>query len=138
MATPEQVKVWVGLDVGKEDHFAEVLDDDGERLFAQGVANDQAVLEELLRRAAEHGVPALVIDQPGSIAQLALAVARERDVPVAYVPGLVMRRAADLYPGEDGPVDRTTGGSAPAQRLIRRPGHYLAGLCPTTPMTRPT
>jgi hypothetical protein len=41
-----------------------------------------------------------VIDQPGSIAQLALAVARRRGVPVAYVPGLVMRRAADLYPGE--------------------------------------
>ena len=99
MATPEQVNVWVGLDVGKEDHFAEVLDDDGARLLAQSVANDQAVLEELLTRAAEHGVPALVIDQPGSIAQLALAVARERDVPVAYVPGLVMRRAADLYPG---------------------------------------
>ena len=59
MATPEQVNVWVGLDVGKEDHFAEVLGDDGERLFAQGVPNDQAVLEELLTRAAEHGVPVL-------------------------------------------------------------------------------
>ena len=35
MATPEQVDVWVGLDVGKEEHFAEVLDDDGERLFAR-------------------------------------------------------------------------------------------------------
>jgi hypothetical protein len=41
-----------------------------------------------------------VIDQPGSIAQLALAVAARRGVPVAYVPGLVMHRAADLYPGE--------------------------------------
>ena len=51
-------------------------------------------------RAARHGTAGLVIDQPGSIAQLALAVARSRQVPVAYVPGLVMRRAADLYPGE--------------------------------------
>jgi hypothetical protein len=42
----------------------------------------------------------LVIDQAGTIAQLALAVARGREVPVAYVRGLVMRRAADLYPGE--------------------------------------
>jgi hypothetical protein len=54
----------------------------------------------LLDRAAEHGTPGLVIDQLGSIAQLAVAVARAREVPVAYVPGLVMRRAADLYPGE--------------------------------------
>ena len=42
----------------------------------------------------------MVIDQPRSVAQLALAVARSRRVPVAYVPGLVMRREADLYPGE--------------------------------------
>ncbi len=45
LATPEQVDVWVGLDVGKEEHFAEVLDDQGERLFARSVVNDQAALE---------------------------------------------------------------------------------------------
>ena len=52
-----EVDVWVGLDVGKEEHFAEVLDDAGERLFARGVVNDQAALEALLDRAAEHGTP---------------------------------------------------------------------------------
>ena len=52
VATPGQVDVWVGLDVGKEEHFAEVLDNDGERLFARAVANDQADLEALLDRAA--------------------------------------------------------------------------------------
>ena len=96
VTTPEQVRVWVGLDVGKEEHFAEVLDDDGERLFARSVVNDQADVEALLERAAESGIPGLVIDQPGSIARLAIAVAASRGVPVAYVPGLVMRRAADL------------------------------------------
>jgi transposase len=100
LARPEEVDVWVGLDVGKEEHFAEVLDDGGERLFARSIANDEAALEALLDRAGENGIAGLVIDQPGSIAQLALAVSRRRDVPVAYVPGLVMRRAADLYPGE--------------------------------------
>ncbi len=100
MARPEEVDVWVGLDVGKEEHFAEVLDDGGERLFARSIANDEAALEALLDRASENGTAGLVIDQPGSIAQLALAVSRRRGVPVAYVPGLVMRRAADLYPGE--------------------------------------
>ena len=100
MAAPGQVDVWVGLDVGKQEHFADVLDDAGERLFCRSVANDQAAIEAVLDRAAGHGTPGLVIDQPGSIAQLALAVAARRGVPVAYVPGLVMRRAADLYPGE--------------------------------------
>jgi hypothetical protein len=42
--------MWVGLDVGKGGHFADVLDDDGERLFARAVANDQADLEALLDR----------------------------------------------------------------------------------------
>ena len=35
LSTPAQVDVWIGLDVGKEEHFAEVLDNDGERLFAR-------------------------------------------------------------------------------------------------------
>ena len=112
MATPEQVDVWVGLDVGKDEHFVEVLDNAGERLFARSVVNDQAVLEALLDRAGQHGTAGLVIDQPGLIAQLALAVARSRGVPVAYVPGLVMRRAADLYPGE-AKTDKRDASSSP-------------------------
>ena len=100
MAAPQEVTVWIGLDVGKEEHFADVLDDAGESLLARSITNDEAALEALLDDASDHGVAGLVIDQPGSIAQLAIAVANRRQVPVAYVPGLVMRRAADLYPGE--------------------------------------
>lgn len=59
-------------------------------LFARAVGNDQGDIEALLDRARKHGVPGLVIDQPGSIAQLVLAGAARREVPVAYVPGLVM------------------------------------------------
>jgi transposase len=117
--------VWVGLDVGKEEHFADVLDDDGERLFARSIGNDQADLEALLDRAATFGVVGLVIDQPGSIAQLAIAVAGARDVPVAYVPGLVMRRAADLYPGEAKTDRRDAYVIADTARTRRRQVHWL-------------
>jgi len=82
---PRWVTVWIGLDVGKEEHFADVLDDNGDPLFAKSIGNDEADLVALLERAQEHGTPALVIDQPGSIAQLAIAVAARRGVPVAYV-----------------------------------------------------
>jgi transposase len=125
LAAPEQVDVWVGLDVGKEEHFAEVLDNAGERLFARSVVNDQAALEALLERAARHGTAGLVIDQPGSIAQLALAVARSRQVPVAYVPGLVMRRAADLYPGEAKTDKRDAFIIADTGRTRRKQVHWL-------------
>jgi len=125
VAEPSQVDVWIGLDVGKGEHFAGVLGDDGERLFARAVINDQADLMALLERAARPGTPGLVIDQPGSIAQLALAVAARRGVPVAYVPGLVMRRAADLYPGEAKTDRRDAYVLADTGRTRRRQVHWL-------------
>jgi hypothetical protein len=42
----------------------------------------------------------VVVDQPASIGALPLAVARDMGCPVAYLPGLTMRRIADLYPSE--------------------------------------
>lgn len=106
MATPAQVDVWIGLDVGKEFHHAVFLNDIGDVLVDRRVNNDEADLVKILETAAQQGVVGLVIDQPGSIAQLALALARQREVPVAYIPGLVMRRAADLHPG-DAKTDRS-------------------------------
>ena len=47
MAAPDEVTVWVGLDVGKEEHFADVLDDNGESLFARSVSNDE--VDKLIR-----------------------------------------------------------------------------------------
>ena len=105
--------------------FRGVLDDAGERIFARGVANDEAALEALLDRAGKHGTVGLVIDQPGSIAQLTLAVAARRQVPVAYVPGLVMRRAADLYPGEAKTGKRDAFIIADTGRTRRRQVHWL-------------
>jgi transposase len=125
VAAPDQVSVWIGLDVGKESHFADVLDNDGERLFARAVANDQGNLEALIDQAGKHGVPGLVIDQPGSIAQLLLAVAARRGVPVAYVPGLIMRRAADLYPGEAKTDRRDAYIIADTGRTRRKQVHWL-------------
>lgn len=54
----------------------------------------KADLEAVLDLAAQHGTSGLVVDQPGSIAQLALAVAARRGTPVAYVPGAVLHHVA--------------------------------------------
>lgn len=100
MATPDDVNVWVGFDVGKEFHHVVMLDDAGIVLFDRRVTNGEADLVAVLDDGAGHGTIGVVIDQPGSLAQLLLTLTTARAIPVAYVPGLVMRRAADLYPGE--------------------------------------
>ncbi len=89
--------VFVGVDMAKEDHYAQAITANGEELFSGPVPNDQAAIEELLDRAETHGRAAVVIDMTSSGAQLLLGVTAHRQVPVAYVSGLVMRRAASLY-----------------------------------------
>ena len=59
------------------------------------------------------------MDRPG------LAVAAHRQVPVAYVPGLVMRRAADLYPGEAKTGKRDAFIIADTGRTRRKQVHWL-------------
>jgi hypothetical protein len=41
----------------------------------------------------------VVVDQPASIGALPVAVARACGHQVAYLPGMAMRRVADLHPG---------------------------------------
>ncbi|MFF5992085.1 IS110 family transposase [Prauserella flavalba] len=48
---------------------------------------------------AAHGPLLVVVDQPATIGALPVAVARACGHQVAYLPGLAMRRIADLYPG---------------------------------------
>ena len=141
MDAPNETNVWIGLDIGKADHFADVLDNDSAR---RRVANDEPAIAALLDRAASLGSPALVVDQTGSLAQLVITVAARRGVPVAYVPGLVMRRAADLYPGEAKTDRRDAFVLADFGRTRRRQLHWIdcssscASWAATTPTSPPT
>jgi len=93
------VGVFVGVDVAKVEHFVQAITAGGIELFARPVGNDQATIEEMIDEAAVEGPVALVVDMTCSGAQLLLSVAVQRGVPVAYVTGLAMRRAAELYAG---------------------------------------
>ena len=42
----------------------------------------------------------VILDQPNMIGALPVAVARDCGADIAYLPGLAMRKAADLYPGQ--------------------------------------
>ncbi len=93
------VEVFVGVDVAKADHWACAVTAGGEEVFSRAVANDEAAIDAMIEDAAGRGPAALVVDVTGSAASLLLEAAARRGAPVAYVPGLAMRRAADLYAG---------------------------------------
>ena len=92
--------VFVGVDMGKEAHYAQAISSSGELLFDRPVSNDETAIGELIAQCRRYGQVVLVIDQPSSMAQMLLSVAHQADVAVAYVTGLAMRRAADLYAGQ--------------------------------------
>ncbi|GIJ19585.1 IS110 family transposase [Micromonospora lutea] len=91
--------VFIGLDVGKEGHHAVALNRDGRRLHDATLPNTEAGLRKLFDKLGRHGRILAVVDQPASIGALPVAVARACGHQVAYLPGLVMRRLADLHPG---------------------------------------
>jgi transposase len=94
-------KAWVGLDAGKEFHWAHALDASGRELLSRKVENDEADLSKLIDDVllvAEELVWA--VDQPGGGAALLLALLWERNQRVLYVPGLTVDRARDAYRGE--------------------------------------
>ncbi len=101
----QEIEVWIGLDVDKRDHHATVLDGAGGPLFDRACRNEEAALEQLFEDAGPRA--ALVIDQPGSIGTLAVALSRRRGIPVAYVPGLVMRGPRSCTPEKRRPTGAT-------------------------------
>jgi hypothetical protein len=80
------------------EHFADGVTIEGEELLARPVRNDEAIVQ-LTDDGGWRGQIAVVVDMTASGAQLLLSTAARRSVPVAYVTGLQMRRAAQLYAG---------------------------------------
>jgi len=91
--------VLLGLDVGKDTHHAVGLDPTGKRLHDGPLPNTEPTLRALFDKLAAHGPLLVVVDQPATIGALPVAVARAAGHRVAYLPGLALRRIADLYPG---------------------------------------
>jgi len=93
------IDVFIGIDVGKSDHWATALTGEGKKLFDKALPNDEAKLRDLYDRLSQQGRVLVVVDQPATIGALAVAVAQDMGLTVGYLPGLSMRRIADLTPG---------------------------------------
>lgn len=87
--------VFVGIDMAKEHHYAQAISRTGVKLFKTRSATTRRRSNN--SDASVHGQIVVVIDQPASGTQLLLSLAAQHQIPVDYVTGLQMRRAADLY-----------------------------------------
>jgi transposase len=94
------IDVFIGIDVGKHNHHAVALDRGGKQLLSKALPQNETKLRTLISRLRKHGQLLVVVDQPATIGALPVAVAQAEGIPVAYLPGLAMRRIADLHPGE--------------------------------------
>ena len=100
-------EAWLGVDAGKEFHWAHALDASGTELLSRRVENDEASLCALIDEALSlPGEIVWAIDQPGGGAALLLALLWERDQRVIYVPGLAVDRARDAYRGGESKTDQ--------------------------------
>ena len=85
--------------VGKSEHWATALSREGRKVFDKALPNDEERLREVYQRLQANGQVLVVVDQPDTIGALAVAVAQDMGITVGYLPGLSMRRIADLTPG---------------------------------------
>ncbi|MFF8103285.1 IS110 family transposase [Streptomyces sp. NPDC016640] len=101
MIDVSDIGVFLALDVGKGEHHATAVTPAGKKAFDKRLPNSEPKLREVFGKLqAKHGSVLVVVDQPASIGALPPAVARDMGCPVAYLPGLTMRRIADLSAGE--------------------------------------
>jgi transposase len=93
---------YVGFDVGKDAHWACMLDGEGEVLLSRRVEATEEALEAFCSEIAELGVTderVVGIDLTGGAASVLEAVLLGRGEKVRYVPGTAVNKAREAYAG---------------------------------------
>lgn len=92
--------IWVGVDIGKEIHFALALDDTGVELLAREFPNTEEAIERLRRDVRGLGEPVFAVDMTEGPVALLLAVLVGAGEDVRYVNGLSVNRSRLMLAGE--------------------------------------
>ena len=96
----ENLTIYLGLDVGKTTHHATALTSNGKKIGDKPLPQSEPKIRELLTMLSAQGTILMVVDQPKTIGALPIAIAQNIGIQVAYLPGLTMRRVADIHPFE--------------------------------------
>ena len=82
-----EVAVFLGLDVGKDEHHGQGLAPAGKTVFDKRLPNSEPKLRPLFDKlSAKYGTVLVIVDQPADIGALPPAVARDAGCLVAYLP----------------------------------------------------
>ena len=92
--------VYAGVDVGKSFHHLHATDHVGKVLVSKRIDQNEDQLLTMFSNLSQGRSVLVVVDQPRNIGSLTLQCARQAGCQVAYLPGLAMRRAAGLLPGD--------------------------------------
>ena len=68
-----QPRIYLGLDVGKTDHWACALTDSGQVLWNKTLPNNEQKLTDIYTNLSAKGSVLVVVDQPATIGALAIA-----------------------------------------------------------------
>src|SRR3990172_5787242 len=94
-------RIWIGLDIGKEFHWATAIDEDERRLLSRRVENTEADIGALLLEVETlGGHRRWGCDMKDGPASLFLALALDKGEEVVYVAGITVKRERDSFPGE--------------------------------------
>lgn len=64
--TTAKPRIYLGLDVGKTDHWACALTEDGQVLWNKTLPNDEAKIIDIYTKLATQGQVLIVVDQPAT------------------------------------------------------------------------
>lgn len=120
----DDIPIFLGLDVGKGGHWACTITKDGTKIWNKDLPNDDAKVTTVYQNLRAKGTVLVVADQAATIGALAIAVAQYLGTAVAYLPGLTMRRIADMYPGTAKTDEKMH--SSSHTRLAACPARYAA------------
>jgi transposase len=96
-------QLWAGVDAGKSEHYCVVVDVDGKGVFSRRVANDEALLQELISAVtaqAQGGEVTWAIDLADGGAALLITLLLAASQRLLYIPGRSVYYASGSYRGD--------------------------------------
>lgn len=96
----EAMDIWVGIDIGKEIHYALALDGEGREILGRESPNTEEAIERLRTECRALGAPVFAVDMTEGPVALALAVLVGAGEDVRYVTGLSVNRSRLMLAGE--------------------------------------